>query len=352
MDEILKAIAAALAREQGEPADDAMETGTGVRANIMRQLRLRVNERFTDKPGPQDVLAKASAHPDSLGWIALLAEVLDRACKADPVFAAELLDLWERAEAAAPAPIWSEQAGSNAGVPKTGSTGGIAVLAGDDVDMADDENTDSGHENEHDNGTIIYRRNEIIVNLGSFEAPGQHERVDVDVSVYLDVEEAADPVESVLVTVLRKYGFQVHSWGEPIRSSWFRRMRVSINKARQHELTRRLAGDLSRAVELRAVDQAQAQVDAAQGDVVAKLLTALASTSAAAIQIGSVLLIKVDGVPMVRNLTQLELAHLQRNPDLVRDPAACLSALQHAADQAARTAEPPEQDGKSALPSG
>lgn len=69
----------------------------------------------------------------------------------------------------------------------------------------------------------------------------------------------------------------------------------------------------------------------------ARLLDALKDSPNALIQIGSVLLIKVDGVPLVRNLTQVELAFMERNPRLHADPAQCLKALQQAAD-AAQTA--------------
>lgn len=58
----------------------------------------------------------------------------------------------------------------------------------------------------------------------------------------------------------------------------------------------------------------------------------MADTPNAVIQIGSVLLVKVDGIPRVRNLTQAELAYLQRNPELFRDPAAVLHILQEAVE--------------------
>jgi hypothetical protein len=55
---------------------------------------------------------------------------------------------------------------------------------------------------------------------------------------------------------------------------------------------------------------------------------ALENTHNALIQIGSVLLIKVDGIPVVRNLSQRELAYMEQNPALFRDPAATLQELQ------------------------
>lgn len=66
------------------------------------------------------------------------------------------------------------------------------------------------------------------------------------------------------------------------------------------------------------------EFNTAINDAVAKLLTALENTPDAIIQIGSVLLIKIDGVPHVCNLLQLELARMERNLALFRDPAALL----------------------------
>lgn len=89
--------------------------------------------------------------------------------------------------------------------------------------------------------------------------------------------------------------------------------------------------ELARAVRLKLVYQQQAQVDAAQADAVAKLLGALGDKREnALIQIGSVLLIIVDGVPIARNLTQRELAYYENNPYLFHDPANTLINLQRA----------------------
>jgi hypothetical protein len=103
---------------------------------------------------------------------------------------------------------------------------------------------------------------------------------------------------------------------------------------------------------MQALLRGQAQIDAAQGAAVAQLITSLENTPDAIIQIGSVLLVKADGVLAVRNLTQIELAHLERHPDLFRSPAAILDELKLVtrirthADRRALTGDP----GHDALP--
>lgn len=151
--------------------------------------------------------------------------------------------------------------------------------------------------------------------------------------VYLTDPAHAAGVEQALEEMLAAFGGAVVFREPPVVRSWFRRMGVQFRHAVGSDAVRRLGRDLDRAVELRAIDEVQAKVDAAQGEAAAKLLTALADTPTALIQIGSVLLVKVNGVPVVRNLTQAELVYLQRNPDVVRDPADCLDALQRAADR-------------------
>ncbi len=84
---------------------------------------------------------------------------------------------------------------------------------------------------------------------------------------------------------------------------------------------------------LQVVHKAQAEVDAAQGRAVAELITSLTSTPNAMIQAGSLLVIKIDGEIIVRNPTQAELLHLERNPR----PPAC------AHGRPARVAEPQQR---------
>lgn len=154
------------------------------------------------------------------------------------------------------------------------------------------------------------------------------------VSVYVDGDHAE--VEEALAGVLEAFGLEITDSFPPIRGSWYRAFVTRAKKAATApEFTSRLA-KLERALELQVIHRAQAEVDAAQGDAVAKLITALGKSPDAIIQIGSVLLIKVGGVPVVRNLTQIELGHLERNPALFRDPAAALHELQQVSHNAER----------------
>lgn len=153
-------------------------------------------------------------------------------------------------------------------------------------------------------------------------------QVTIPVAIYLATEDNHETVESALMLVLNTFGFEIVRTDSPIHGSWFRTFIGSAKElAADPEVEKRLI-KVERAIDMRLLLADQANIDAAQGDAVAKLLTALESTENALIQIGSVLLIKVEGVPLVRNLSQRELAYMEQNPALFRDPAATLQELQ------------------------
>lgn len=155
--------------------------------------------------------------------------------------------------------------------------------------------------------------------------------------VYLDDQEAAVPVEEALTEALAAFGLDVVYSFDPIIHSWFRELLVHVR--RSGAMSEQLA-KLERAVDMQTHLRAQAQIDASQGDAVAKLITSLEKTPNAVIQIGSVLLVKVGDDLAVRNLTQRELAIYERKPTLFRNPAQALEALQAFAEEASGEAGP------------
>jgi anti-anti-sigma factor len=160
--------------------------------------------------------------------------------------------------------------------------------------------------------------------------------------IYLASEDNHEAAEAALADVIRAFGLQVDMAFRPVRASWFREF---LLKARKHGKTalpvENQLDKLVRTIELQALHRPQAEIDAAQGDAVAKLIIALDQTPRAVVQVGSVLLVKVDSNIVVRNLTQLELAHWERNPALFRDPDAALNELQRASTQSEHPGPPP-----------
>jgi hypothetical protein len=152
------------------------------------------------------------------------------------------------------------------------------------------------------------------------------------VTVYLAEDDDHHAVQEALGDLLAAFDFDVVDSLPPLRGSWYRDFIASSRRAlTSRELGERLR-KVERGIELQLLHKHQAEIDSMQGDAVAKLLTALEHTPDALVQIGSVLLVKVDGVPAVRNLTHVELRHLEDNPRLLTSPATILDALQ-AVDQ-------------------
>jgi hypothetical protein len=87
MDEILTAIAAALA---GKAADATFEGGRKALATLKNLVR----ERFRNDKDAQVALEEAQRAPDQAVATTALATAIERVCATDPDFAAQLRSLW------------------------------------------------------------------------------------------------------------------------------------------------------------------------------------------------------------------------------------------------------------------
>jgi hypothetical protein len=115
----------------------------------------------------------------------------------------------------------------------------------------------------------------------------------------------------------------------PQRGSWFQRVFLRARRTlTSSELKSRLE-EIERAIEMRALalDHSQTEIDRVQADAVARLVNSLENVNDAVIQAGAVLLVKVEGRTIVRQLTQSEVLMLQRNPELLQSPASIVEKL-------------------------
>lgn len=147
----------------------------------------------------------------------------------------------------------------------------------------------------------------------------------VMVRTYLSEEGGHEEIERALLALLDSVGLEVEWMSRPEYGSWFRRYLI---RAKNSAEVREQLAKIERVVDMRTTLTAQAQIDASQGDVVAKLVVALEKTPKAVIQVGSVLMVKTGAALVVRNLTQRELAAYERNPGAFRDPESALAQLE------------------------
>ena len=122
--------------------------------------------------------------------------------------------------------------------------------------------------------------------------------------------------------------------------SWFGRSFARSKKALTSQGVKDTLTRAERALEIQTLHIPQAQIDAMQADAAAKLIGALGPTPNAIVQIGSVLLVKVDGTPIVRNLTQVELSYLEHNKHLYKSPKNALEELGRVSGDTARFSVP------------
>lgn len=169
----------------------------------------------------------------------------------------------------------------------------------------------------------------------------------VPIRAYIDETPAGviGAVSSAVSDVLIAFGFTVADEFPEIRGSWFKKwFAKSKDVVSQPEVRDRLER-IERAVELRGIGRPQAEVDDIQASAIKKLIEALDKVPNAAIQAGSVLVVKLTTpngpVIQARTLTQEEMVALENNQLLLQDPAKVLGRLSAACTNS-RGLPPPE----------
>lgn len=168
----------------------------------------------------------------------------------------------------------------------------------------------------------------------------------VPIRAYLDEDDSRSlrDVIAAVEAVLASLGFGVADDLPPVRGSWYKRWFARSRDAlTRPEVVERLE-KIERAVELRYVEQPQSSVDEKQASAIAKLIKALDKTPNAALQAGSVLVVKLstNTGPMIqaRTLNQRELAELENNQRLLKSPSTILEKLAIACSDDASARKP------------
>ncbi|MGW4402954.1 hypothetical protein ACWEJ6_02935 [Nonomuraea sp. NPDC004702] len=150
---------------------------------------------------------------------------------------------------------------------------------------------------------------------------------DAIVVIYVSDHRDANKIEESVERVVDAFGRRITQRGVPLLGSWLRILKAKAKEAANTEAGQDVALKLQRAIELKSLHETQARVDDVQAGAAAKLIESVEGTPRAFIQIGSIVLIKDDGVLAVITLSQRQLVFLERNPHLIRDPLELLAAL-------------------------
>jgi hypothetical protein len=155
-------------------------------------------------------------------------------------------------------------------------------------------------------------------------------RLSFPITIYLCNEFGHEHVEQAVDDLVGQAGFRITERDDPVRGSWFRRMRATRSRV-SRSLDERAALDHALVLQLRE------GVDADSTDRlmarVTPLLTSLQDIEKAVIQIGALLIVKVDGKILVHQLTAREQQLiLDHSPSLLAAPDRILRALRLTSD--------------------
>jgi hypothetical protein len=169
-------------------------------------------------------------------------------------------------------------------------------------------------------------------------APVQRQ-LSIEVSVYLGEGGGHGEVESALTQLLAEVDMETYDHEPPVVGSWYRRFWARTRVGTAHLSAEQIAAEVERKIRIEVFDKAQASIDNQQATGAAALIAALQGETHACIRVGSLLVLKVDGRILVNTLTQYQLAWLERNQMLLRDPAGLLSELEKLAENPAEARE-------------
>jgi hypothetical protein len=161
----------------------------------------------------------------------------------------------------------------------------------------------------------------------------------VPIRVYLSESDSGkesqmlDAINNINVS----FGFDIADDFPAEAGSWWKRWFVKTHEiATRPEVADRLA-KLERALELKGIQESQSRIDVNEAEAASKLLKALEGISNAAIQVGSLLIVKtsnpIHNTVRIRTLTTNEMIHLEKNQTLLAQPESVLHELQKISTQ-------------------
>ena len=147
------------------------------------------------------------------------------------------------------------------------------------------------------------------------------------VVMYLPNEDSYPEVRQAIADLLDAFGMEILTDGGTVRGSVWQSLVAVFKRRVTEEQADQALTKVQRAVELREVDKPQADVTRTQSESVAQLLDSLKDNPSALIQIGNILVAKVNGTPIALELSQVQLCHLQANPSALTDPGRAVAEL-------------------------
>lgn len=140
------------------------------------------------------------------------------------------------------------------------------------------------------------------------------------VTIYLSDASVHEQVEAAVDDLLAAVGFYVDERDDPELGSWFRRMRAAIGTAASSPAAREGALMAAHIADTRLVLAQDAAVTATLLANLGPVIASLQPTKDAVIRVGALLIVKVDWVVTVYQLTAAQQTVLDHRPDLATAP--------------------------------
>lgn len=157
------------------------------------------------------------------------------------------------------------------------------------------------------------------------------------VSIYLSHDTGSGEVEAAVVDLLDVLDVDITTSRPPVIGSWLGLRLGRFRRSLASEEAREILARAERAIEARVVGLPQAEIDSKLADAAAKLITALENQPDAFVQLGSLFVLKINGMPIVRNLSPREMSFLVRHQTTLTAPEEILRILELANNPGAPT---------------
>ncbi|MET8847477.1 hypothetical protein [Amycolatopsis sp. NPDC004625] len=172
---------------------------------------------------------------------------------------------------------------------------------------------------------LLRERNELLRRLDETER-GNRDRTSV-ATIYLDDSAGAEQVEEAVVRLVESAGGSVVLRHDPVIGSWYRRLTLAFKRAADSDAGREVKAAIVQGAASRAIHSSNAQNTSVMLQNLGPVIGAIKDYRDVVIRVEALLIVKVDGVLVVHQLTPAQQLTLDRNPDLARLPSSVLPAL-------------------------
>ncbi|WP_219519508.1 hypothetical protein [Nonomuraea ceibae] len=163
------------------------------------------------------------------------------------------------------------------------------------------------------------------------------------VAIYMDNDEDYPEVRQALDRALSSFGLEIHQELPRVQGSVWQAFVAAFKRQATPEGVDGAVGVARAGAEARWHGEPQSQITKAQGEAIAAILQSLENSSNALLYFSNVLILKIDGVPLVRELSPEQVDRMRRNPHLFTDPRLALQMLEEVEEAARRTGGEPGQ---------